>query len=510
LKSNNNQQIAFRVDASATIGTGHFMRCFTLANQLLKQGHAVTFISRHYLPSMVSMLQHSEIPFKVLPPASSSKISDDNIYADWLGTSQFQDAEDTITALLDAKVDWIIVDHYSLDCTWEVKLRPYTDNIMVIDDLANRKHACDLLLDQNYYPKEFNPYLNLVSPACRILLGPKYALLRPEFAHLRAQTNHSDNQIHRVLIFFGGIDEGDYTSKAIKAISALKNETFAVDVVIGDQHPNKDNIVRICQQLSYHCHVQTNKMAELIAQAYIGIGAGGSSTWERCALGLPTITLCVADNQRALCQNAASAGAIYYPDWTDHNLINEIRIHFEAMLKNPFLCKAISQNAMQLVDTNGTNRIASLFDSSDLKIRLASIEDIHSIFEWRNHPDIRAISRNKQTIDWNKHEAWFEQVLIKDDIKLLLISANQKDVGVVRFDLSGSIAEISIYLVPDMLQKGLGTKLLDVSEKWLQLHHPEINEVTAEVLDCNSKSKHFFIKNGYVVTTNQLTKRLYQ
>ncbi len=486
------------------------MRCFTLANQLLMQGNELTFVSRHYLPSMINILQHSEIPFKVLPPVSPSKASDDNLYADWLGTSQLQDAKDTINALSNTKVDWLIVDHYALDYSWEVKLRPYTDKIMVIDDIANRKHDCDLLLDQNYYHNEYNPYLNLVSPACRILLGPKYALLRPEFANLRAQNKLKEDQIYRVLIFFGGVDEWDYTSKAIEAVSAVKNQTLAVDVVIGDQHPNKDNIIRTCQQLSYQCYVQTNKMAELIAQADIGIGAGGSSTWERCALGLPTITLCVANNQRALCQNAALAGAIYYPDWTDHDLINEIRIHFEAMLKNQFLRKAIRQNAMQLVDTKGTDRIVSLLDTSDLKIRLASIEDMQSIFEWRNHPDIRAISRNKQTIEWNKHKVWFEQLLIKDDIKLLIISENQKDVGVVRFDLNAPSAEISIYLIPGTLQNGLGTKLLDIAEKWLQSYHPEINEISAEVLASNPKSKHFFIKNGYVVTINQLTKRLYQ
>lgn len=503
--------VAFRVDASITIGTGHFMRCFTLANQLLKQGTTITFVCRHWLPAMVNMLEHNGISFKPLPPASPpANISDANIYADWLGTSQLLDAEDTITALLDAKVDWLIIDHYALDHTWEAKLRPHADNIMVIDDIANRKHDCDLLLDQNYYHCEANPYLNLVNPECRILLGPKYALLRPEFGQLRAQTKHRNDQIHRVLIFFGGVDEHGYTSKAIEAVSAVKNQTFTVDVVIGDQHPHKDNIIRSCQQLSYHCHVQTNKMAELIAQADIGIGAGGSATWERCALGLPTITLCVADNQRVLCQNTASVGAIYYPDWTDHDLIKDIRIHFEAMLQNPFMRKGMSQKAMQLVDTKGTDRIVSLLDTSALEIRLASMEDMQSIFEWRNHPDIRAISKNQQTIDWNNHKAWFEQVLIKDDIKLLIVGTNQKDVGVVRFDLNGSSAEISIYLVPDTLQRGLGTKLLDIAEKWLQSHHPEINEVSAEVLASNPKSQHFFIKNGYAVTTNLLTKRLYQ
>ncbi len=348
--------VAFRVDASTTIGTGHFMRCFTLANQLLKQDTVITFICRHWLPAMVDMLEQIGISFKPLPPASSSNISDANIYAAWLGTSQLLDAEDTITALLGAKVDWLIIDHYALDHTWESKLRPYADKIMVIDDIANRKHDCNLLLDQNYYHGEANPYVNLVIPECRILLGPKYALLRSEFGQFRAQTKKRDYQIHRVLIFFGGIDEHDYTSKAIEAISAIKNQTFTVDVIIGDQHPHKDYIIHTCQQWSYRCHVQTNKMAELIAQADIGIGAGGSAIWERCALGLPTITFPIADNQKNLTRNAANAGMIYAPSLGE-SMVETIRTHFMALYDNPSLLRFISINSMKLVDGLGVTRV---------------------------------------------------------------------------------------------------------------------------------------------------------
>jgi UDP-2,4-diacetamido-2,4,6-trideoxy-beta-L-altropyranose hydrolase len=499
------------VDASIAIGTGHFMRCFTLANQLLEQGASVVFVCRHWLPALANLLEQKGIELKTLPPASPhANASDPNIYAGWLGTSQLLDAEDTIRVLSGNKVNWLIIDHYALDHTWESELRASTDKIMVIDDLANRQHGCDLLLDQNYYHDDNNPYQDLVTSGCLLLLGPKYALLRPEFRKLREKIKRGDNQICRVLIFFGGVDENDYTSKAIEAISGVKNLTFTADVVIGAQHPNKDNIIRACQRLDYRCHVQTNKMAELIAHADIGIGAGGSATWERCALGLPAITLCVADNQQMLCQNAAKAGLIYFAEWAHYHLIEDIRIHFEAMLKNPFMRKGISEKAMQMVDANGVERIISHLDTTSLLLRVAKVEDMKCIFKWRNHPEIRAISRNQQTINWNDHQAWFERMLTRVDIKLLIASKNQTDVGVVRFDLNDSSAEISIYLVPKTPHNGLGTKLLNAAENWLQSHHPEINEISAEVLASNPKSQQFFIKNGYSVTSNLLVKRLHQ
>ncbi|MGY1488091.1 UDP-2,4-diacetamido-2,4,6-trideoxy-beta-L-altropyranose hydrolase [Methylobacillus pratensis] len=503
-------QIAFRVDASVQIGTGHFMRCLTLARELLKQGAEITFICRHSLPALTKLLEQDGINFKQLPASPTPFANTSDIYADWLGTTQLIDAEASIAALSDMKVDWLIVDHYALDHTWEEKLKPHTDKVMVIDDLANRKHQCDLLLDQNYYHDGANPYHGLIPQACQLLLGPRYALLRPEFRQLRSQVRLRDNQVQRILIFFGGVDANDYTSKAIDAISTIEHQTFAVDVVIGDQHPNKENIIQACHQVGYQCHIHTTKMAELIAQSDLCIGAGGSATWERCALGLPTITICVADNQRVLCQNAAQAGLIYLPEWDSQQLTKEIKVHVEAVLKNPFLRKEISQKSIQWIDVHGVERVISYLSTLELTLKVANADDMRSIFEWRNHPEIRAISRNQRAIDWDKHQAWYTCMLSSNKIKLLIAYMDQSEIGVVRFDLGELSAEISIYLIPGITHNRLGTKLLDATEKWLKLHHPEIHEISAEVLANNVKSQHFFLKNGFTATSSLFTKRLYQ
>lgn len=353
-----NRQIAFRVDASTKIGTGHFMRCFTLANELLKQGAEVSFVCRHILPSLVYLLKQHGIALKQITSLNTPHAItfDTDTYADWLGTNQLVDAEATIAALSGTKTYWLIVDHYALDHIWETKLKACTEKIMVIDDLANRKHECDLLLDQNYYHDDINPYCDLVTNDCQLLIGPRYALLRPEFRQLRNQIKQRNHEVQRVLIFFGGVDASDMTSIAIEALSTLKELSFMVDVVIGNPHPNKEKIVSICQQLGYYCHVQTNKMAELMTQADLCIGAGGSATWERCALGLPSITFVVAENQQELTKHAAKACLIYAPT-PSKNLVETIRLHFTALYNNALLREYISRKSMQLVDADGALRV---------------------------------------------------------------------------------------------------------------------------------------------------------
>jgi UDP-2,4-diacetamido-2,4,6-trideoxy-beta-L-altropyranose hydrolase len=503
------QKIAFRVDASIIMGSGHFMRCLTLAQKLKERGYEIAFICRHLPEAYSTYLTDSKIHLYKIDTSPPLYNTQEKSYLSWLGTSQEQDAKNTINAIRHIHWDWIIVDHYALDISWESLIKPFCKKVMVIDDLANRKHNCDILLDQNYYHVDANPYFGLTTPNCITLLGPQYALLRPEFEQMRRQLQPRDNQVKKILIFFGGVDAEDFTSKAIDAIASLRNQSFTVNVVIGSHHPNKANITQICRQLNYHCHVQTNKMAELIAQADICIGAGGSATWERCALGLPTITLCVADNQRVLCQNAAKAGLIYFPELTN-DLVEEIQLHFRALLSNSFLRKNISHRGLQLIDTKGAERVLSYLNTSSVNLRLAMLDDMRSVFEWRNHSEIRSISRNQNIIDWGDHQKWFKGVLSSTDIKLLIGYIGETSIGVVRFDLKGKSAEISIYLIPGNFRKGLGTKLLLAAEKWLKSTFPEIKEISAEILTSNPISQQFFIKNGFVTIASLLIKRLYQ
>jgi len=288
--------IAIRVDVSQKIGTGHFMRCLTLADMLSQRGAQICFVSRYLPEYLQDMLQDKSYELRMLQCPANPDI-DDLSHSHWLGTTQRNDADDALQLLSDRSWEWLVVDHYALDARWESILRKTVNNILVIDDIADRKHDCDILLDQNFYAEMETRYSGKVPEHCRLLLGPRYALLREEFRQLHQQMKPRSGPVKRVLVFFGGFDIDNYTGQAIEALVDLDMHGLHVDVVIGAQHPYREQIEVACAEHRFTCYVQTNRMAELMAAADLAIGAGGSASWERCCLGLPSIVLVLAENQ---------------------------------------------------------------------------------------------------------------------------------------------------------------------------------------------------------------------
>lgn len=341
------------MDASSQIGTGHFMRCYTLACELAKQDAQVCFISQNLPMHLIKMLINKEMKFVHLGFGETQDSIDELAHASWLGTSQARDAQASKRAFANHPLDLIVVDHYALDHRWESAIRENCEKLMVIDDLADRKHDCDILLDQNYYPDMQMRY-NLKVPAhCRILLGPHYALLREEFRLLRMNLSPRIGEVKRILVFFGGIDVNNYTGFAIQALEEL-NVKGRVDVVIGAQHPKKNHIQQSCAKNGYVCHVQTSRMAQLMAEADLAIGAGGSASWERCCLGLPSLLLATADNQVRIVEALASIGACFYDKNCD---LKTIENHISFLLSTPSKVHTASKRAYSLVDGEGAIRV---------------------------------------------------------------------------------------------------------------------------------------------------------
>jgi len=339
-------------------------------------------------------------------------------------------------------------------------------------------------------------YTGKVPAYCQLLLGPRYALLREEFRKLRTQMKPRTGEVKRILLFFGGVDADNYTGLAIKALADMTIKGLDVDVVIGAQHPCRAEIETNCAALGFVCHVQTDKMAELMAAADLAIGAGGTAIWERSCLGLPTISLCVAENQHKQIIDAAEAGLLYAPS-NDNNIIDLIHNHTNGLLENPALLKLISNAQMNAVDGKGVARIVHALAISGIEMRQATELDSQQLFEWRNHSTIRAVSRNNSPILWQDHQKWLGAVLADQDRELLIgISADQP-VGVVRFDKDGDHAEISIYLVPECGFEGQGRKLLSSAERWLKANQPHIKSIRASVLNENIVSKNLFLGANY-------------
>jgi len=500
-------KVAIRVDASNQIGTGHFMRCLTLADALKQRGAQTRFISRHLPEHLRDMLVEKEHEFKSLNSVSSEAIAEDLAHRHWLGTSQLADAQESIHALSDQAWDWLVVDHYALDARWESALRKSAKNILVIDDVADRKHDCDVLLDQNFYADMDTRYTGKVPAHCRLLLGPHYALLCDEFRQLRKQAKPRTGPVKRVLVFFGGVDAGNYTGRTIDALASAGINGLHVDVVIGAQHPHREQIESACTEHQFDCHVQTKRMAELMAAADLAIGAGGSATWERCCLGLPTLAICTADNQIKQIADAALKGLLYGPE-IKGDLTLVIKRHLRALLENSYLRQAISRNAMQTVDGCGILRLIGNLGCSDIKIRPARQDDSEKLFEWRNHPTVRAVSWNTEIINLEDHQEWFTSVMTDPDRLLLIGQREGEPVGVVRFDIQDNAAEVSIYLVPGIKEPGLGRAMLHSAERWFAVNRPEVLELRAHVLGGNERSRRLFLGAGYKVESTCYSKRL--
>ena len=339
-----NTAVVIRVDSSSQIGSGHLMRCLTLAGRLCG-GADVPFICRDIDGNLSRLVSEQGYDLILLPRAER----DDTLtgYAAWLTVPQEHDAADTIAAMAAhglSHVDMLVVDSYAIDITWEKRLRTMASKIFVIDDLANRHHDCDILLDANFYSDGgANRYDGLVPNQCKKLIGPQYVLLRDEFYAVREKQPVRDGNIHRVLVFYGGSDMTDETTKAINAITKLKenfrqglmndlciDENFTADIIVGGSNSNADKIKILCDAYDFLTyHFQVSNIAHMMAKADIMIGAGGTTTWERCYMGLPAIVTAVADNQETDMDEYVRAGFIKYigksADVTSDTIIDALR-----------------------------------------------------------------------------------------------------------------------------------------------------------------------------------------
>jgi UDP-2,4-diacetamido-2,4,6-trideoxy-beta-L-altropyranose hydrolase len=360
-------RVAIRTDASSRIGSGHVMRCKTLAEELRSRGAEVRFICREHPGNLIQLLRSSGHLVSVLPASKASRIArreHAHDYALWLGVAHSEDAARTLEALGDFTPDWLVVDHYGFDAAWERLLRPHVGGILVIDDLANREHDCDLLLDQNLHADMSERYAGLTPAHAMLLLGPKFVLLRPEFQKARATLRARDGSVRRILVFFGGVDSTRQTEKVLAIIGQLRRPEITWDVVVGAQNPRAKAIELLCREISntnFHC--QITNMAELMVYADLAVGAGGSASWERCALGLPAILLSTADNQRETTAALEQAGAVWHlgkpSDVTAAMLTEAIRHAFS----EPEMLRRMSRAAYNVLGGASVFGVQALLDA---------------------------------------------------------------------------------------------------------------------------------------------------
>lgn len=362
--------IAFRVDASTRMGLGHLTRCRTLAKGLQERGASVHFVCRAHQGHQIQMLEAEGYSVSSLPKALEQTATDGD-YAAWLGVSQDQDADETLAALntltrsgKHAKWDWLIVDHYGLDRAWEQRLRSVSKQILVIDDLANREHDCDVLLDQNFSRLPDERYAKLLPKHAQALLGPDFALLHSQYAMTRQTlercTAHMGvvNPVRRILVFFGGTDPENLTGRCLEALSDPALSEIVVDIVVGVNNPHIEALRRqAAARGATHLHEPRPHLADLMAEANLAIGAGGTTTWERCCLELPSLVISVAENQQPVCNALAAANIIEYLGNYKEVEIEDITRAIKQLVNDTARCQRLTKKSSALVDGLGAQRV---------------------------------------------------------------------------------------------------------------------------------------------------------
>lgn len=363
-----NLRIAFRADASLEIGTGHVMRCLTLANALREQGAECLFVCRPHrghLMEQVAAAGHHVLALSV-PRLSVQPSREGPAHSAWLGANWETDAAETQQALTDEGIDWLVVDHYALDHHWERALRVECHHLMVMDDLADRMHDCDLLLDPSLgrTPADYD---GLVVDGTKMLLGPRYALLRPEFAALRAESlaRRKTGALRHLLITMGGVDKDNTTERVLDALDAADLSFGShITVVMGPHSPWLKEVRARARgmQLEANVRVGVKDMASLMRDSDLAIGAAGSTSWERFCLALPTIQLILAENQTECARQFAQIGAVVdIPPVEDFEpkLIHALRSLDEDALR------LMSSRAADVCDGLGTARVVQAMLQSD-------------------------------------------------------------------------------------------------------------------------------------------------
>jgi UDP-2,4-diacetamido-2,4,6-trideoxy-beta-L-altropyranose hydrolase len=343
-------RVAFRADASRWIGHGHVMRCLALADALHDSGAVCRFFCLAEEGNLLGEIR----------ARGHEVVSVDAMQAD-------DGAEWVTTGIENWRPHWLVVDHYALDARWESRMAASTDHIVVIDDLVNRDHACALLVDQTF-GRDAMAYRSRVPGHCRVLAGAEYALLRPAFALLRQESLalRRTPSLHHILVSVGGVDADDAAGRVLHALaSVVLPSDLTISVALTSAAPHLLALRARAARMPHRTKIVVDApdMPRLLMSADLAIGAGGTSSWERCCLGIPTIVLALVENQRGVAKALHDAGAAL---WIEDMAALDTRLSAALRdLASPAALSAMSLFASQVTDGRGAARVIAAMEAID-------------------------------------------------------------------------------------------------------------------------------------------------
>lgn len=472
----------FRADATARIGLGHLVRCAALADALTNVGWQCAFAVSQDSAATASQILAPHWPIFRLPDREAEAA--------------------TLRVRLPEGCALLVVDHYGRDAGFERACRGWAEQILVIDDLADRPHDADILIDQTP-GRTADAYAALASSSCRVSTGIDFALLRPQFRALRPAAiarRLRDETPRRLLVSLGGADATDLTSRVIAAARSLPLE---IDIVMGAAAPHLAAVEGRAREAGEHVRIHTKvaAIAELMVAADLAVGAAGMSAWERCCLGLPSLVLVAADNQLPGARFLAEAAAALVIDERGEPSIAAIGAVLRRLVDDGALRRLLSQRAAALCDGRGVLRALLTLaeaqparDGAPVTWRLAEPGDAMLLHRWQTAPETRRFARRPAIPTLDEHLAWFEASLDRPDRLLTVICHNGAPAGVLRFDrLDDSPSfEISINVAPERHGSGIAAAALALGRG---LMHGA--RLVAEVDPANTASRRLFAGGGF-------------
>ncbi len=469
----------FRFRAGTHIGGGHAIRCLSLAEELGSLGWNCALECNDEAPDVVGALRRGTVPLTNLDSATPT--------------------------------DLLVIDDYGVDQVLEREQRGRTNRLLVIDDLGDRRHDCEALLDPTPGVTS-DRHISNVPASCRMLLGARYALLRSAFRRRRPQAleRRGPDRVGRVLVMPGQVDQADLATLALHAVRSALPEA-AIDIVLGAGAPHRTRLEREADSgLTVHVDIDAQAMAVLMTTADLAIGAGGGGALERCALALPTVLVVVADNQKFVAAGLEAAGAARLAGCIECLDSNALASLLASLAADPAGLKAMSEGAGALCDGYGTRRFAmaavstqSLASGDTVALRKVETDDAEQMFLWQSAPQTRQFARNPEVPAWDDHVVWLDRRLADEDCLFAMVELDGQAVGLVRLDRRAAGSEVSIVVAPERRGQGVGWAALALVRRLAPR-----DRLTAFVKPENTASLNLFERAGYVPSGDGLLHQL--
>lgn len=471
-----------RADATVTSGTGHVMRCLALAQAWQHAGGDVTFAMAQSTPAIQERLRSERMKIVALQSAPGSA----------------EDISQTINAALFHNAEWLVVDGYHFNAHFLSELQKVR-RLLVLDDNAEIEfYSAELVLNQNVYARA-EMYLKR-APCTRLLLGPSYTLLRKEFTTYRDWVRKVRVLGTRVLLTMGGSDPKDLTPRILSALAGLSIDDLQIRVVIGGSAENRSGVTKAAERFPGRVKVMSNvpNMAELMAWADVAIAGAGTTCWEMCLLGVPAVLVVVAGNQRSIAEHMARIGAAVNAGPAESLDCSALAQITAELLENGERRLKMSQSARQLVDGLGSERVRAALLDRELSLRLVRESDCRLLFAWAVDPVARAASFHPAPVSWEDHTRWLAERL-QDPQSVIYVGENavNEAVGVVRFQIKGESAMLSVNVAPEFRGQGWGRELISFSTHSL-VRARSVRRVDAFVKPDNQASVRLFEASGFL------------